>query len=250
MKNNNSVYSDKFAQFYDIFFKNKKDFNFYKYFIEQEKGLTLEIGCGTGRLLIEFLRNKIQIEGIEPSKDMIRICMQKGKKFGFEPIIYNQSLENMNLPKKYKIIILPLYVFQHIKDEDLVLKSLKNIYEHLENNGHVLISIFNSENISTKNWQIRSVETINDETFIMYERIKYNSIKKIENKEIKIEWLRLGNIIQTFITEIDFKIYSTEEIKNLLTKTGFCDIEIFVDYSLHKKNIEADTYIFKALKKN
>jgi SAM-dependent methyltransferase len=43
-------------------------------------GVALEIGCGTGRLLVPFLREGLAVEGLDASEEMLAICRAKGAK--------------------------------------------------------------------------------------------------------------------------------------------------------------------------
>ena len=44
--------------------------------IEQHPGRVLDVGCGTGRLLIPYLASGIDIEGVDSSGEMLSICRE------------------------------------------------------------------------------------------------------------------------------------------------------------------------------
>ncbi len=239
-------YSNIFAEFYDqLFSDNLSDLEFYKFFIKKNNSLALEIGSGTGRLLLKLLESGLNVEGVEPSKEMLDICLKKAKKFNLKPVIYQQSIENLKIEKKYKTIYMPLFVFQHL-DKDDVQKSLKNCYMHLEENGEILISIFMTENYENEDfWTLNTASK--DGKILLYEMINFDKINQIQIKKLKLEICK-NKKTETYFSEIQFKIYTINEIKNLLEKNGFKDIEIFSDYSLEKNNIYSDILAFKAKK--
>ena len=101
----------------------------------------LDVGCGTGRLLLDYLQQGIDIDGVDNSPDMLAICMEKAGKLGINPNLYEQYLESLEIPRKYQVILIPSSSIQLIIDPDLVQKSLKNLYDHLLPGGVIAASI-------------------------------------------------------------------------------------------------------------
>src|SRR5438067_13548962 len=77
------------------------DFDFYYNLLKDSRGKSLELGCGTGRLLIPYLMKGLQVEGIDASGDMLSVCREKCEHLNISPILYNQKMEEMLLPYKY-----------------------------------------------------------------------------------------------------------------------------------------------------
>ncbi|MFN2175585.1 MAG: class I SAM-dependent methyltransferase [Anaerolineales bacterium] len=65
----------------------------------------LDVACGTGRLLIPFLRAGLEVDGCDISADMIVLCTQKAQTEGFSPQLYRQAMHELALPRKYKTIV-------------------------------------------------------------------------------------------------------------------------------------------------
>lgn len=80
---------------------------FYLELIEQYGQPALDVGCATGRLRLDYLENGIDVEGIDVSPEMLAICRQKAKARGLRPVLYQQALERMELPRKYRTILVP-----------------------------------------------------------------------------------------------------------------------------------------------
>lgn len=53
-----------------------RDHPYFERVLIQNPGLALDVGCGTGRLLLDFLRAGHEVEGVEPSADM-RTILQR-----------------------------------------------------------------------------------------------------------------------------------------------------------------------------
>ena len=65
------------AEYYDLDPESLGDVPFYLARIPSPKGEILELGCGTGRVLVPLAASCGYIHGIEQSDAMLRICGQK-----------------------------------------------------------------------------------------------------------------------------------------------------------------------------
>ena len=67
----------------------------------------LDVGCGTGRLLLDYLQQGIEIDGVYNSPEMLAICQQKADQLGLQPKLYEKYGEAQDLPRKYQTILIP-----------------------------------------------------------------------------------------------------------------------------------------------
>ena len=72
---------------------------FYLEMIEQYGQPALDVGCATGRLLLDYLQNGIDIDGVDISPEMLALCTEKASKMGLSPALYQQAMENLELPR-------------------------------------------------------------------------------------------------------------------------------------------------------
>lgn len=241
------------AQLYDKFFgENLSDLEFFKYCIDKNDGVALEIGSGTGRLLLELAKAGLSVEGIEPNQDMINLCLEKAKLFNLSPVIYKQKLQNLNLQKKYKTIYLPLYVFQQIIEPEEINLSLKNLYDHLDAGGQILISIFLPWNDPTgtweQTWRVRQSIFEDDSTFILSESVQYNKFTQIQSKILKYEFFKQNCLKDTLLLNLNYKTYSIGELTLMLKQNGFKNIQVFGDYTFQVADSNTEAFVFKAEK--
>jgi SAM-dependent methyltransferase len=78
---------------------------YYQRQIEQHGQPTLDAGCGTGRLLIPFLRAGLDVDGVDVSEDMLAYCQQTAEREGLSPRLYRRALHELNLPRQYQTIV-------------------------------------------------------------------------------------------------------------------------------------------------
>lgn len=97
---------------------------------------------GSGALLIPLLKKNLAIEAVDNSTDMINSCLERAVQEQVKPIIYNQSITELALPKKYAGILVTFSSFQLIHDYAQALKVLTLFHAHIKSNGVLLLECF------------------------------------------------------------------------------------------------------------
>ncbi len=114
---------------------------FYLEIICQYGEPVLDIGCGTGRLLLDYLSQGVAIEGVDNSPEMLALCRQKAEHLGLEVTLYEQYLERLSLPRRYRTILIPSSTLQLLTDPQMALEALRRVYAHLAPGGAVAASM-------------------------------------------------------------------------------------------------------------
>src|SRR5512143_308591 len=75
---------------------------FYLQQIERYGQPVLDVACGVGRVLLPISRAGVDIDGCDISADMLHHCQSKADREGLHPHLYNQPMNALALPRKYK----------------------------------------------------------------------------------------------------------------------------------------------------
>jgi ubiquinone/menaquinone biosynthesis C-methylase UbiE len=77
------------AECYDLWFGEEPfwDQAFFHQRLCRNSGVSLEIACGTGRLLVPLLRDGLAVEGMDASAEMLEICRHKATRVGVTPLL-------------------------------------------------------------------------------------------------------------------------------------------------------------------
>lgn len=117
------------------------DYGFYLEMIRASGEPVLDVGCGTGRLLLDYLEAGIDIDGVDVSPEMLALCREKARTRGLTPTLFEQSLDIISLPRTYRTILGTSSVLQLIVDLSDAQRAIARLYAYLEPGG-VLVSPF------------------------------------------------------------------------------------------------------------
>ena len=96
----------------------------------------LDLGCASGRLLLDFLREDVDIEGVDASAQMLDLVRAKASRHGLaEPVLHQQRLEELELPRRYATILAASSALQLVTEPASAQQALRRILHHLQPKG-------------------------------------------------------------------------------------------------------------------
>jgi ubiquinone/menaquinone biosynthesis C-methylase UbiE len=131
------------AECYDLWFGDEPfwDQAFFYDRIRRNGGGALEIACGTGRLLVPFLRDGLAVHGMDASGEMLAICRTKAAQIGLTPTLYHQLMQDLELTTHYRTLFIPACSFQILAEREEAFATLRRFHQHLEPRGELLITL-------------------------------------------------------------------------------------------------------------
>lgn len=249
---NSQHYKGLIAQWYDeVYNEELLDIEYYKKIINNSKPPILELGCGTGRILLNLLKLGLSVDGLDASSEMLEICRKKVKAQRFHTNLFNQKMEDMNLGKKYKTIFAAGGTFQLLDRYDLAMKTLQNVYEALDEGSRFIADIYLpwQEIIGNQTNLWKSAGTVfrqGNSRFSASYYSQYHLKRQVIERVYCYEAFKDNVTRETEFSKLCLKWYSIQEFKLMLEKTGFTDIKI------EEQNIltfQPDTVVFFAHKK-
>jgi SAM-dependent methyltransferase len=111
---------------------------YFRRFIEDDGQPALDVACGTGRLLLPYLRAGLDVDGCDVSADMIAVCREKAEREGLAPTLCVQPMHELDMPRRYRTIYV-CGAFGLGSDRDRDRQALVHLYEHLEPGGTLLL---------------------------------------------------------------------------------------------------------------
>lgn len=135
------------AKFYDYYSTGLNgDGQFYLEEACKAGSPVLEIGCGTGRILIPIAEAGIKITGLDASPSMLSIAKEKISRLTSDVQkrinLIEGDMRNFSLEEKFNLIMIPYRAFLHLLTSDDQRKSLNCIHRHLADDGLLIFNIF------------------------------------------------------------------------------------------------------------
>ena len=137
------AYTGIVAETYDVLVTNDAsgDAEYFRAVIRNGGEPALEIGCGTGRLLLEYVAGGLDVEGVDESQDMLRICRRKADQRGLRVRVHFQAMQTLDLAGRFRTLFVPAGSFMLLTDRGDAEHALARFHRHLVPGGRVLIPL-------------------------------------------------------------------------------------------------------------
>jgi SAM-dependent methyltransferase len=137
------------AEFYDhvVPYRERKDIDFYREEAERSGGPVLELGCGTGRVMIPIARAGVAITGVDLSSHMLDVCRRRlqneNQEVQSRVALIRAEMSTVKIGKQYQLVTSPFRAFQHILTVPAQVRTIENVYRHLLPGGRFIMDVFN-----------------------------------------------------------------------------------------------------------
>jgi SAM-dependent methyltransferase len=137
------------AELYDFVvpYRERADVGFFVEAARASGGPVLEVGCGTGRVLIPTARAGIEIVGLDLSPHMLGVCQERLKAESDEVRsrvrLVEADMRQFELGQTFRLVTLPFRPFQHLTTVEDQLACLACIRRHMAPGGRLILDIFN-----------------------------------------------------------------------------------------------------------
>ena len=135
------------ARFYDWSPTVGKDVGFYRSILAAQRGRRLlELGCGTGRVLLSLLPDCEEATGVDSSEGMLTVLREKLADLdaGADHVtLVNADICSVDLQSRFDLIIAPGRVFQNLETDTQVDGVFAVIRRHLSPGGSCVLTAYN-----------------------------------------------------------------------------------------------------------
>ena len=142
-------YEDNHARYYDLCYTAATgDIGFYVQEAKRSGSPVLELGCGTGRILIPTAEAGVSIVGLDASSAMLGVARTKTSEFSSEVQsrieLIEGDMRTFSLDRQFKLVTIPFRAFLHILTPEEQRKTIERIHEHLDDGGRLILNIFDT----------------------------------------------------------------------------------------------------------
>ncbi len=226
----------------------------------------LDVACGTGRLLLPYLRAGLDVDGVDISADMVALCRQKAEAEGLSPTLTVQPMHALDLPRRYRTIyVCGSFGIGGTREQDA--QALRRFYAHLLPGGVLLLDhqmpygersawawqdwiAENRRRLDPEFWTEAEVEQTADgrEFRSRFRMADLNPLKQVMVQQTHIEVWQDGQMMTQEERTLTSNIYFMHEMLLLLRAAGFVDLAVEGDYTRDKATPEHNMLVFVARK--
>jgi SAM-dependent methyltransferase len=240
---NNDEYT-AIAELYDyvVPYQNRPDVDFFVEAAKESGGPVLEVGSGTGRILIPTARAGADITGLDLSPHMLAVCQERLEAESDEVRarvrLVEGDMRRFDLGQTFRLVTLPFRPFQHLTTVEDQLACLGCIHRHLEAGGKMILDVFNPmiEALAKQNF---GEEMAEEPEFTMPDGRRVIRRHKIVSRDgfNQINYVELiyyithpdgrqERLVQAFPMRYLFRF----EAEHLLVRAGFEVEQLYADY--------------------
>ena len=203
-------------------------------------GRALELGCGTGRILLELLAAGIDAIGVDRSLPMLRRLRRDAASRGIDARVAQMDLRQLALADEFRIILAPYSLITYLTDPAAAVAVLARLHELLSNDGRVVIDAFVPQPVvSFAEFRLDYRRPHGTETLERHKRITANAdgTNRIER------CYRLsgadGHLIEEFHTDETIRPYTAAALSALADSAGLRVESLVFDYGAAAESAHA-----------
>lgn len=242
-----SVVHDGYAPVADLYdyvapYRARRDVAFFVDAAVRAGGAVLEIGCGTGRVLLPTARAGVTVAGLDASAAMLAICREQLEREPAEVrervTLIQGDMRAFRLGRRFKLVTIPFRPFQHLETVAEQMACLACVHAHLESGGRFVLDLFNP-NLTMLLSDAAMKEGGDEPEFVMpdgrrvqrrHRLVKRDLVRQVNEVELIYYVTHADGRRERLVHGFPMRYLFRYEAEHLLARAGFRVVEVLADY--------------------
>jgi ubiquinone/menaquinone biosynthesis C-methylase UbiE len=245
MSDASDEYEGPLARSYDALYGVMRDPSgdaaFYRGLAEESGGPVLELGCGTGRVLLPIAALGIPCVGVDASPAMLTALRAKRPPPNLELI--EGRMESVDLgERRFRLVTCPFRAFQHLLDVPSQLAALANVRRHLAPGAAFVFDVFDPKLA----WLAAPAETERLEATFTLDGVETRRFGRTRNDlgaQILEVTFRFEPPQSDGNTTVRLRWFYRYELEHLLARAGFTELTVYGGFDRRPWRPEGETVI-------
>lgn len=249
------------ARYWAEFNRSGPEIAYFQQFVETGQP-ALDVACGTGRLLLPYLRAGLDVDGCDVSPDMLALCRAAAEREGLQVNLYAQPMHELDIPRRYRtIFICGGFGLGATRAQDR--QALVRLYEHLEPGGLLVLDI-EMPYADEGQWQYwlkekrrtlpqpwpasgdRKVGSDGAEYELIARAVELDPLEQRVGWQMRARMWGDGALIADEESGLTANLYFRHELAWMLEQTGFRDIDVLGAHSGAPATADDNFLVFTA----
>lgn len=225
---------DLIADFYATDMGQSMAFNdveFYASLAQRHPGSALELGCGSGRILIELLARGVDIVGSDRSLPMLHQLRRDAAARALAPRVTQMDLRALAFSSRFALILAPYSLITYLSDEGELDAFMRQMRDLLRPDGALVLDAFIPRDVAPfDDFREDYSRAHGDTTLVRAKRIAKlaNGCNRIERRYRQSD--AAGILMREVLTHETIRPFTPEQLRSLVSRHGLrCAAEHF-DY--------------------
>jgi SAM-dependent methyltransferase len=220
---------------------------YFQRFIERGGQPALDVACGTGRLLLPYLRAGLDVDGCDISPDMLAECRDRAAREGLAPRLYAQAMHELTLPRTYRtILVCGGFGLGGNRGRDV--EALRRMYQHLGPGGLLVLDneapyanatlwrywLTEDRRQLPQEWPAsgtRKQASDGSELELRARLVGLDPLEQCLTLEMRLGLWRDEHLVAEEERTLKAIVYFKHELVGLLERVGFTGIEVHAGYT-------------------
>jgi SAM-dependent methyltransferase len=222
-------------------YRQRADVAFYVSAARRAQGRVLELGCGTGRILLPIARAGVRVVGVDRSSAMLARCQAKVAAESAEVRQRIQLVEGdmrqLDLAGAFSAVLMPFRSMQHQTTVEDQLATLDSVRRHLVAGGSLVLDVFHPAlarlaSPSTEEQEDTPPTQLPDgRTFRRTARVTaVDTARQVSNVEIAYYVTSSGGAVERRVQAFPMRWFFRYELEHLLVRSGFMIEAVYGDF--------------------
>jgi SAM-dependent methyltransferase len=222
------------------------DVEFYVDEAEKAGSPVLELGCGTGRILIPVAKAGVEIVGLDRAPSMLAVARRKLAKLAAgvrrRVQLVEDDMRTFSLGRRFSLVMVPYRAFLHLLTLEDQRQALARIKDHLNDGGRLVLNVFDPAlpmiaarlghhgGVLRKDTVFRHPETGRE--VVVWESFRYDATRQVLEGEFIFEELDAdGRVVAKSYAPLALRWIYRYEMQHLLEASGFRIEALYGDFS-------------------
>jgi SAM-dependent methyltransferase len=223
-------------------------------YAQRTGGPLLELGCGTGRLLVPLARAGYDVTGVDLSPEMLRLARAKLDAAGLAQrvTLVQGDYAEAPLAGPYRLAFVMMNTFLHLTTGAAQLRALRHWREHLAPGGLLLIDVFNPDVAQLAGldgrleWDNSWTDPQTGATVMKFLTRTVDLADQLVHVNLIYDEIAPDGQVRRTLVPFDTRYLWRSEAELLLDKAGFVVEAVYGDRSLGPFENGSDTMVLAA----
>jgi SAM-dependent methyltransferase len=249
------------ARWWAEFATTGPEIDFFRRYVEAGEP-ALDVACGTGRLLLPYLRAGLDVDGCDVSPDMLAHCRAAAERERLTPNLYELAMCDLELPRRYRtVFVCGGFGLGSTREQDL--EALRRMHDHLEPGGMLVLDneVPYASGAAWRAWGRETLEHVplavplpsdrrlgsdGAEYALSTRLVTFDPLDQSGVWELRGFMWRDGQLVAEEEHRLTMRLYFRNELVLMLERSGFVDISVCAGYTGSEPTGAEDFLVFTA----